>query len=371
MTTTVEIYEHQDFYVPAFEVRLRDRKALPDSVVRDVTEVTYRDDVERIDTYQLTLNNWDAQALDFKYSDGEVFLPLTELELWMGYYGSDPLRRMITGPITSVQPTFAASGQPTITVEGQNLLHTLQGEKKSVAYRNMTDSEIAEAIGSRLQIAVDTDPAAKAQEERYKYVVQTADVPSIVFLLQRARRIGYEVYVGEEEGERFLHFGPSVGVRKVAYRLTYGRSLIQFDPDLNTTDQVGQVEVHGWDNRNKRPIRHTAKRRDLRIRGLGDDPAQARLERSFSETKELITNQPVETPQEAKTLSTEALERNAKEMLTAKGSTVGLPDLVAGSVVGVDGVGRRFSGRYFVTSTTHTIGDGGYTTRFDCRREEI
>ena len=52
-------------------------------------------------------------------------------------------------------------------------------------------------------------------------------------------------------------------------------------------------------------------------------------------------------------------------MVTATGSTVGLPDLRAGSVVEIDGLGDRFSGRYFVTGTTHTIGDGGYTTQFD------
>lgn len=80
---------------------------------------------------------------------------------------------------------------------------------------------------------------------------------------------------------------------------------------------------------------------------------------------------PVQTPQEAQIVATETLERNAKDMLTARGATVGLPDLRAGTVIHVDGVGMRYSGRYFVTSTTHTIGDGGYTTRFACRREEL
>jgi phage protein D len=58
-------------------------------------------------------------------------------------------------------------------------------------------------------------------------------------------------------------------------------------------------------------------------------------------------------------------------MLMGTGSTVGLPDLRASSVVYLDGLGKRFSGRYFVTGTTHTIGDSGYTTQFECRREDI
>jgi hypothetical protein len=34
-------------------------------------------------------------------------------------------------------------------------------------------------------------------------------------------------------------------------------------------------------------------------------------------------------------------------------------------------VGERYSGRYFVTGTTHSIGEGGYTTEFTCRGEAI
>ena len=45
-------------------------------------------------------------------------------------------------------------------------------------------------------------------------------------------------------------------------------------------------------------------------------------------------------------------------------------DVYKRQVVELGGMGVRFSGRYFVTGTTHTIGDGGYTTQFECRREE-
>jgi phage protein D len=70
------------------------------------------------------------------------------------------------------------------------------------------------------------------------------------------------------------------------------------------------------------------------------------------------------------TLARETHEKIAKHMITGSGSTVGVPDLRAGSAILVEGVGKRFSGRYFVTSTTHKIDDSGYTTRFTGRREE-
>jgi uncharacterized protein len=39
-------------------------------------------------------------------------------------------------------------------------------------------------------------------------------------------------------------------------------------------------------------------------------------------------------------------------------------------LIDIEGVGARLSGTYYVTKTTHTIGDGGYTTQFECRRED-
>jgi phage protein D len=56
--------------------------------------------------------------------------------------------------------------------------------------------------------------------------------------------------------------------------------------------------------------------------------------------------------------------------VTAQGTTVGLPDLRAGQRVRIKGVGSHFSGTYFVTDTTHTITDAGYTTHFSARRED-
>jgi phage protein D len=57
-------------------------------------------------------------------------------------------------------------------------------------------------------------------------------------------------------------------------------------------------------------------------------------------------------------------------MVKATGRTVGLPKLRAGTLIEIKGVGTRLSGTYYVTKTTHTIGDGGYTTQFECRRED-
>jgi phage protein D len=372
MSTPIPIHRGQDFYVPYFQVKVGGRPQGQD-VIRDILSVTYKDNIKELDSFEININNWDAETRDFKYSDQTLFDPGKEMELWMGYYGKDSLRLMLRGQITALRPGFPAGGGSTLGISGLNVLHKLRKEQRSQAYEKMTDTEVAKKIANDLGIKPKTNPAPK--EERYDYLLQDNQY-DIIFLMERARRIGYALFV-EEKGEDGkakdpeLFFGRSLDVRRPTYELRYGRSLIDFKPDLTTANQVGEVTVRGWDQLNKKKIEATAKRSEIGVKGVGQAGGQEAIEQAFKQRKEVIATKPIQTEDEAKTLALRTLEENAKNMVKATGSTVGLPDLRAGSVVMIDGVGKRFSGRYFVVATTHTIGDSGYTTQFECRREEV
>jgi uncharacterized protein len=373
-STAMPIYKDQDFYVPSFEVKVGERP-LDRQVIRDILQVSYRDSIEDMDSFEISLNNWDAEKRDFKYSDSDVFNPGKKLELWMGYFGREPLRLMLKGEINSLRPSFPAAGQPTLAVSGLNLLHRLRTKQESHAYEQKTDNQIASQIARRLNIELQTNTQAQGRQEKYRYVLQDNKY-DIVFLWGRAKRIGFDLFVIEEgEGGRSqssrLYFGPSDKVKRVTYELKYGLSLIDFQPNLTTANQVGSVVVRGWDAVHKRAIEATTTRAELSTHGVGNSQDQAAIDQAFNQRQEIIVDHPIHSEQEAKTLATQSLERIAKDMITASGSVVGLPDLRAGSILQIAGVGARFSGRYFVTSTTHAIGDSGYTTKFDCRREEI
>lgn len=371
MTRGTPIYLGQDFYVPSFQVKLQDRP-LGQDVINDVTQVTYQDTIDTVASFELTVNNWDAKTRAFKYSDTELFNPGKKVELWMGYYGSDRLRLMLVGKITSLRPTFPSSGQPTLAVSGQNLLHSLRGTQLTRTYEDQTASQIARQVGTRMRMNVRTDPAAEAREERYKHIMQHNEF-DIVFLMRLAERHGYDIFVEErgqngQAGESSLYFGPPVS-RSIVYNLDYGSSLIEFQPNLSTSNQVRTVKAQGWDNENKRRLRATSQIRSLTTQPLNPGQDQRAIEQAFADREDVIAQRPVNSQQEAQTQSTESHTRIVRRMLTGSGSTVGLPDLRAGGFVRISGVGERFSGTYFITATTHTISDSGYTTQFDGRRE--
>jgi uncharacterized protein len=369
MTAAIPIYQGQDFYIPQFEVRLR-KRPLAQQIVRDIVQASYRDSLEDVDSFELTVNNWDAETRGFKYSGSDAFLPGDEVELWMGYYGQDHTRLMIQGEITALRPSFPASGQPTLAVSGLNTLHKLRRRQESHVYEGRTDSQVAQEIAGRLGIEVRIDDDAAAQETRHPYLIQNNQY-DVVFLMERARRIGYDLFVVNEAQGQFMYFRPSVNVRTANYQLTYGRSLIEFQPNLDTSNQVARVTVRSSDATRGGGIKATVDRNQIVNRGVSSAPLRQALERSFADREEVISNRLVNSREEAQTLARERLEMNAKQLLTASGSTVGLPDLRAGTVLMIDGLDGCFDGRYFVTATTHAIGDGGYTTQFDCRREEV
>jgi uncharacterized protein len=373
VTKAPPVLQSQDFYVPAFEVKVGERPAKRD-VIHDITQVTYKDSLTEVDSFDITINNWDSAKRQFKYVDQSLFDPGQKVELWMGYFGKDNLRLMLKGEITSLRPDFPSGGQPTLVISGLNLMHSFRRKQETKVYRKTTDHDIARKIQSRLGLEIKLEANAVGASQNYDYIFQDNQY-DILFLIERARYIGYDLFI-IEEGERGnsgpsrLYFGPSNRVKRVSYDLEYGRTLIDFHPNLDIANQISKVTVQGWNPVTKQRINESVNRKQVDIKGLNCAERQSTIDKYLEKREEVINNKPVNSATEARTLAKETLEKIVKNMVTASGSVVGLPDLRTGSILRIRGLGECFSGRYFVTGTTHTIGSSGYTTQFNCRLEE-
>lgn len=360
-----------DYWVPGFEVLIDGRK-ISREVVRDVLSVTYTDHLRRLDSFSMVVNNWDEERLQFKYSDEQVFDPGQKVEIWLGYRSGLGLRRMLRGRITSLRPSFPANGSSTLAISGQNLLHELRKGQRSHRYEGKRESRIAREVADRLGVPIDTDPTAELAEVPLDDVVQENE-EDLVFLSRRATRLGYEILVEEnDDGSPRLAFRPSEHVKPAEYRLGYigskkGRLLIEFQPTIATARQVERVCVRGWSATKKSKIEACVDRSSLG--GKYEGALRGSVDKEVKGRTLTITDVPVQDQAEAAQVARRRLTAAAKETVKARARAIGLPDLRAGSVVHIDGVGKRFSGRYFVTSTTHTLGGNGYTTSFECRME--
>jgi phage protein D len=386
----------ENFYVPRFVVKTapagQAAQELPPEIINDVIQVTYRDNLEDIDSFDLLISNYEndfsqpLNGLRAKYEppsrpefDG-IFDPGKRLELWMGY--GDKVILMLTGQITTLEPNFPAGGGMTLSVRGLNELHRFRAAQHTYVWNGKRDSEIAEEIGSRPQelekpginFKVKTDETAKALEKPDEHVFMYNKF-DILFLMERARRRDYELVLRETDSEGrpdpHLYFGPSNNRDMPAYLLEWGRSLVSFRPTLTTANQVSEVLVAGWDRRLNKRIEGKATWADiLENASDAEKERQQRLAQAFGNRREVITDVNVFTEEDAKSKAKDILRELAKEMVEANGETVGLPDLRAGRKVRIENLGERFSGVYYITESVHTIGGSGYKTTFKARREE-
>ena len=170
-----------------------------------------------------------------------------------------------------------------------------------------------------------------------------------------------------------LYFGPSQpgmipGLRPVMFELEWGKSIMDIKPKLTTANQIGKVTVRGWHRTRKTPISRTVTLDHPRIVANKD---LHRILKQCEAREELVVDEPIFTNCEALERAISILLDQTKMIVTATVKTVGLPDLRAGQIVTISGLGARLSGKYFIKKTKHTIDDNGYITEFDCRRESF
>jgi phage protein D len=93
------------------------------------------------------------------------------------------------------------------------------------------------------------------------------------------------------------------------------------------------------------------------------------VQRAFGGTGGTTVNTPVQSQSEAEQIAQGWFGEKALYYVIGHGVCIGRPDLRAGLLVTIEGLGRRFSGPYYVTSTEHRFRPNtGYRTAFTVRR---
>jgi uncharacterized protein len=374
-------------YAPNFTVRL-DGQPLPTPMRAAIMSVRHQDGMEGADRVELTLANDRLQWLDHPLLQVD-----TKFELELGY-APGPLTLVFTGEITGIETSFPSSGVPTVRVIAHDFLQRLTIGSKDRAFAlsipcigkfPLPDPYVAMLVSATNLLVPVVDPSGAAvsflalaltyaidplEAKKSIRIQQSSDFD---FLSGLARENGWDMFIDHSESPRgyALHFQFAIREYSAALRLGWGASLIEFSPRLSTVGQVAAVAtrifissikleiviVLGWD--------FDRAAFDLQIYpGLGDLEALLGSDKARG-TLRIDAVGPATAP---KRILGELLPR-LNNRLTGSGTTIGNPEIRAGMVIGIDGVGDQFGGLYRVTQATHTIDSGGYRTAFEARKE--
>ena len=319
------------------------------AIMDNLISMEVDDNLNLPDTFTMRIR--DSQL---KWIDSDVFA--LGKSVLISAEGDSGISKLMQGEITGIEPCFNQDTGATLTIRGYDKCHRLNREKKTRSFNQMTDGDIATKIAREFNLKPKVDPT----KEVHAYVLQD-NISDWWFLWERAHRISYRVLV---EGDELRFEQYPTGSPKTPV-LEWGRNLIEFYPCVNTSQQVSEAIVRGWDPKDKKEIIGRAtKTEDLPEIGAENQGGKA-AEKAFSVNgKEVIDNCPVTTQAEADALAQAALNARGQDYIIAEGVCSGSADVAAGTVIELKGIGNRFSGKYRVSRALHRYNMEGYITEF-------
>ncbi len=350
--------KYGNFHVPSFRVSVEGEDVVKKYNV-DLISITFEDAVDVSHRFSITFNDQRLPTSQYKIVDSGLFDPGKMVELKMGYL--DKLSTMILGEITTLRPTFPSSGTPQAEASGYDLFYQLTRNRNNKTWLSKRDSEVVEEIIKGDKVKQKLTPHIERTDVTLDTIVQNGET-DYAFIKKLAERNFFEFSIKEKN----VYFGPPQKNTNSVITLEYGKSLLSFTPELNTSNQVSEVTVKGWDPNTKKEITGKAKQQS----GGGQSGGET-MAKLYGTVEQTVTDQPVYNQQQADILAQSLFNKLSVGLVQGTAECIGIPEIRAGTCVTLQGLGKKFSQKYFVERTTHTIDGSGYKTSLSVRGDVI
>ncbi len=338
-----------NFYAPRFEVVIDGENIMHSGV--QIASVTFTDILRGPDDFSMTINDPDMEWLE-----APLLQPGKEVEIRMGYGGK--LTPMVVGDITALEPSFSSSGPQSMTIRGFDLLKRLQNGCVFKSWDDTQDSDVASKIADKHKLK--TTGIDETQTIHPK-IMQNGE-SDYALLQRRAEENGFEMFVHL----RTFYFCKPKQDKTPLTTLTLEKTLTRFTPRLNLANKPSRVSVRGWNPEQRREIVGTADAGQESAVESNRQSASQAIEGRYG-TVERCIREPVYTREEASRRAQAALDASSDQFLTGEGECIGIPEIRAGRYIKIEGVGARFSMKYYIERAVHKIDANGYSTTFSVK----
>lgn len=256
-------------------------------------------------------------------------------EYTFSYSGEEGQKIQITGIdglgylMNLREPLYAGQKQPKALVETILQKSVSAGFAKSIKVGALTGFET---------------PAVKEQVDDWS------------FLNMLAERYGMSLFVVDGE----MIFDEVLSSTSPILTLSSRLNLRTFTKRVSLAHQVGKVEVWGRDV-NQQPLKGTAD--SVTAGGSGKSASQLvpalknAVLREYSEF--------ARTQKECETLAQNRLNSIAMGLVSGEGSCIGIPELIPGRYIAIEGLDDGSDGSYFISRVRHRFDSSGYSTQFE------
>jgi phage protein D len=342
---------------PESKILINDAE-IPPEFVADVLEAVVCQYVEGPSSFDISVNIVGPENQQLKWIDDARVQPGNKVEIKLGYL--DRFETLIVGEITALHPRYSNAESARMQIQGFDKLHRLRRGRRTRTFIEVKDSQMAETIASEAGLTADAEDTGIV----FNHVLQN-NQSDLDFLLERARRIRYEV---RASGEALVFRKAANHLDKVV-TLEYNKTLKHFSPRLTTLGQVSELKVRAWNPANKEAVLGVARVGDEDSLMGGQESGPRIASAAFGDTPAAVVDLPFATQTEADQVARALYNELALEFVSGEGEAVGNMAIQAGKTIEIKGLGRRFSGNYYVKKAEHRLSPkSGFTTRFQVVR---
>lgn len=329
----------------------------------------------RLDSPDMFSVEYDMMALE-KLNLIDSFKPGAKVEIGLGLSEQGVV---CVGEIAYIEPSFDVEAGYRTTISGYHKLHRLTRGQRSRTWGDGLEAETAptdavrQVIGDSKAQKGGSSDAMSADEigsgaVKHHYIPQL-NASDFEILQALGAELEYKADSDDYAKVKFKQPDPGQSpVITLARERSTGENSLMLNANfrLSTVQQYKRVEVRSWDPWTKKNIVGFVESSKYTFDGTTGSAAtsKALYNSGGSGRTYVVTDQPVNTQQEADTLAQSLFDQFSMDFITGEVTIQGDPKAVPGATVEFTGFGKVFSGKYLITSATHTYRpeDGFRTT---------
>lgn len=307
-------------------------------------------EINKISTAEIVLSGEiDIENATLAASDGDDLAPGNDIKITAGY-GDKGEKLLFEGVIVKHGIEIGSVTSYTLRLLCKHKAVRLTFNRNSAEFKDKTDSSIITNILGNYGLPVTVDSTSFQNENFFQELATDWDL-----VLSRAEFNGFIVLL---DGETIKIGKPLLDAAPVL-RVAASESMMAFNAELNVERQAPAVEATAWDSKTQALLRSTATEPSINEQGnLKPKDLSAKL----SQVKLNLHAAAALTADELKAWADGKLLRMRLSAFKGRVSFIGNADVKTGSLITLEGVGKKFNGDAFVAGVVHELEKGLWKT---------
>ncbi|GEM_PF-6974673 len=277
------------------------------------------------------------------------------IEVQLGYLKEK--KSVFKGIITGVELEYEASSGFQIRLEGMdikrlmmNSYHSTQPRKDLTKY-----GDAVKEVLKKYAKNIDKQTITLTQERTLP--LEQHNQSDYDFLVSIAKRVNYAFYLVNNE-----LFFEEFGQDKDSLLELHAQHLHSFYREVTLADQVSELTVRANDESDPGNVFESTAKTFTAI-GKGKNAGHDITNIAKESAKKTLIDPSISSANEAKARAEAELARHAFKFAHGTFKTIGIPEIVPGKMITINGFGEEYDNDYYLKKVIHQYSSGGYFTK--------